>query len=169
MNQPNQQMQSAAQQSPKVPPGWYPDPMGGSGERYWDGIAWSEHFTRQPPQQQPPPQAMHAVPAMHAVQPMSPAEAQFVVVPNHRPAQNAGEGNGLVVAGWVFAILIPIIGLIIGLVVASKNDDRGKWIIAVSVGIMVLGYLYVQGVAEEMNVAVGQGASGATGAVPPPQ
>lgn len=29
-----------------VPPGWYPDPFTGQGERYWDGIAWSREFAR---------------------------------------------------------------------------------------------------------------------------
>ncbi len=27
---------------PGAPPGWYPDPAGGSGQRWWDGYAWSE-------------------------------------------------------------------------------------------------------------------------------
>lgn len=39
-----------AQQSP--PPGWYPDPAGGWGQRYWDGEAWGPVA---PPPAQPPP------------------------------------------------------------------------------------------------------------------
>ena len=27
---------------PGAPPGWYPDPAGGPGQRWWDGYAWSE-------------------------------------------------------------------------------------------------------------------------------
>ena len=27
---------------PGAPPGWYPDPAGGTGERWWDGYAWSQ-------------------------------------------------------------------------------------------------------------------------------
>ena len=46
-------------QSPP-PPGWYPDPAGGAGARWWDGQGWTEHVQQQPPvlPQQPavPPQ-----------------------------------------------------------------------------------------------------------------
>jgi hypothetical protein len=27
---------------PSPPPGWYPDPAGGPGQRYWNGTAWGE-------------------------------------------------------------------------------------------------------------------------------
>ncbi len=26
----------------QAPPGWYPDPYGAKGERYWDGTIWIE-------------------------------------------------------------------------------------------------------------------------------
>jgi hypothetical protein len=38
--------------TPPTPAGWYPDPDGTGGQRYWDGTAWTEHQT--PAQQQPP-------------------------------------------------------------------------------------------------------------------
>lgn len=43
---------------PTTPPGWYPDPAGGGGQRYWDGVRWTEHRTNQPPPgfYLPPPQ-----------------------------------------------------------------------------------------------------------------
>ena len=28
------------------PPGWYPDPSGAAQQRYWDGVAWTEHERR---------------------------------------------------------------------------------------------------------------------------
>lgn len=47
------QQQAVAQQAAAItPPGWYPDPVTGAGERYWDGIAWSRDFTRPGPGQQ---------------------------------------------------------------------------------------------------------------------
>lgn len=40
--------------TPPLPPaGWYPDPAGGGGERFWDGEAWSQS-TRDPRPAQPP-------------------------------------------------------------------------------------------------------------------
>jgi hypothetical protein len=31
-----------------TPPGWYPDPVGGNGQRYWDGHAWGPIAPGQP-------------------------------------------------------------------------------------------------------------------------
>lgn len=33
---------------PSTPAGWYPDPSGARGQRYWDGLRWTEHRTDQP-------------------------------------------------------------------------------------------------------------------------
>lgn len=30
--------------SPQTPAGWYPDPGGGPGQRYWDGSQWTDHY-----------------------------------------------------------------------------------------------------------------------------
>ena len=38
---------------PGAPPGWYPDPAGGPGQRWWDGYAWTDSTVV--PQQPPPP------------------------------------------------------------------------------------------------------------------
>jgi hypothetical protein len=45
---------------PGAPPGWYPDPAGGPGQRWWDGYAWSEAVVL--PQQPPPPPGTGAPP-----------------------------------------------------------------------------------------------------------
>ncbi len=38
---------------PGAPPGWYQDPAGGPGQRWWDGYAWTEATVL--PQSAPPP------------------------------------------------------------------------------------------------------------------
>ena len=48
--------------SPQQPPaGWYPDPAGSGGERFWDGVAWSQS-TRDKAAPQPAPDAPHSAP-----------------------------------------------------------------------------------------------------------
>jgi hypothetical protein len=32
-----------------APPGWYPDPAGSNGQRYWDGTTWTGHLSPTPP------------------------------------------------------------------------------------------------------------------------
>ncbi|WP_229742820.1 DUF2510 domain-containing protein [Gordonia jinhuaensis] len=32
-----------------TPAGWYPDPSGAPGQRYFDGTQWTEHFNPQVP------------------------------------------------------------------------------------------------------------------------
>ncbi|MGY2085276.1 DUF2510 domain-containing protein [Blastococcus sp. SYSU DS0539] len=39
---------------PAPPSGWYPDPGGGPGTRWWDGQGWTEHVQQAAP---PPPPA----------------------------------------------------------------------------------------------------------------
>ncbi len=41
---------------PPPPPGWYPDPAGRPGTRWWDGQGWTEHVQQAaPPSTHPPP------------------------------------------------------------------------------------------------------------------
>ena len=46
--------------TPPPPPGWYPDPGEGGGQRYWDGSRWSESGINPPAS---PPAAMARLPA----------------------------------------------------------------------------------------------------------
>lgn len=36
------------QETPSVPPGWYPDPKMVGTQRYWDGAQWTEHAAPAP-------------------------------------------------------------------------------------------------------------------------
>ena len=68
--------------------GWYPDPQLAQTLRYWDGASWTEHRAPQQP----------GVPAGY--QPAYPQAA---------PATES------MTAGYVLAVLLPIVGLIYGL------------------------------------------------------
>jgi Domain of unknown function (DUF4328)/Protein of unknown function (DUF2510) len=46
---------------PGAPPGWYADPAGGPGQRWWDGYSWTE-ATVLPSAQPPPPSSSGAPP-----------------------------------------------------------------------------------------------------------
>jgi hypothetical protein len=78
-------MGATMSESPSSPPsGWYPDPAGGVGLRYWDGAAWTERT-------EPTPTALE-----------SPLAAQTTMSRVRR---------GALVAGLVVALLIADIGL----------------------------------------------------------
>jgi hypothetical protein len=57
--------------------------------------------------------------------------------PTEANASSTQAGMGLVIAGYVFALCIPIIGLVLGLVAATKHrgagTNHGIWIVAVAV------------------------------------
>ena len=40
---------------PSPPAGWYPNPAGGGGSRWWDGQGWTEHLQQAAPPPAPPP------------------------------------------------------------------------------------------------------------------
>jgi hypothetical protein len=56
---------------PGAPPGWYPDPAGGPGQRWWDGYAWTE-ATVQPEVPPPPPAAPPTAASAAAAPPGTP-------------------------------------------------------------------------------------------------
>ena len=97
--------------------GWYPNPTG-AGHRWWDGQHWTEH--------------------VHA-----PAAPQFAppagaVAPVYTPAAVSSGASSLAIVGYVMAIVIPIVGFILGIVAATRQSDpsssrHGVWIVVASV------------------------------------
>ncbi len=105
---------------PVTPAGWYPDPMGGGGQRYWDGIAWSEHFTRPAPAATPPPAATAPIGAVAA-----PIANRRVVVRARSRSSTGSFFTGLamlavVAAAAYFVVIKPSSGL------DSWQSSKGK-------------------------------------------
>lgn len=86
----------------QTPPGWYPDPHDPTSTRYWDGQQWTEN--RAP-----------------------------VAGPRQVGADGKEqEAGGVIIAGYIFAVLMPIVGFIIGLTQINRNR-HGLWVVIVSV------------------------------------
>lgn len=106
--------------------GWYPNPSG-TGQRYWDGDQWTHHVTGEPVVQPP---VTSAAPA---------ASASPVAPPGPGVMTKDPRNNTLAVAGYICA-LIPIVGLIIGLVLRSRRDVRGNYVL-IATGVMFVIYI----------------------------
>ena len=107
---------------PGAPPGWYADPAGGPGQRWWDGYAWTE-ATALPAAPPPPPASAYPSnlppppPAYGAPQPWLPA------------ARNARDlvGEELRISRWArIAIAFPAILILVDLIgwVATASQWR---------------------------------------------
>jgi hypothetical protein len=83
--------------TPSTPPGWYPDPAGGPGYRYWNGITWGE---------------VAAVGVGQSGHSLQPTELQ-----NAKPGLSKGAKIGFGIGA--FAIAIVTIGSI-------GNNDKGS-------------------------------------------
>jgi Domain of unknown function (DUF4352)/Protein of unknown function (DUF2510) len=74
--------------TPPTPAGWYPDPDGSGGQRYWDGSQWTEHRSPAAPEptEPPPPAEPQASEQPTTVVPLRPAG-------NHVGAHRAAESG----------------------------------------------------------------------------
>lgn len=84
-------------------PGWYPDPADPGTNRYWDGGRWTEN------------RAPIAAPA-----------------PGEVVRAKETNADGTIIAGYVLAALMPLIGFIIGLTQINRNR-HGIWVVVVSI------------------------------------
>ncbi len=65
------------------------------------------------------------------------------------PAQLGGQAtesrnNGLAIAGWITAVIVPLpVGIVIGAILASRDDKRGRYILGVAIAISLIWIVYV--------------------------
>lgn len=81
----------------QVPAGWYPHPTMAETQRYWDGAAWTAHIAPGVPDAYKRPQQVQVVKIAEA------------------------DTRSLQAAAYVFAILLPIVGFILGIVLLAKG------------------------------------------------
>ena len=107
---------------PGAPPGWYGDPAGGPGQRWWDGYAWTE-ATVLPQQPPPPPSWAAAAPPQQAPAQIAPWAAASERL-NAATATQAVEDEERKV-GWArFAVAVPGVYFLVSLLLQRANADQ---------------------------------------------
>jgi len=107
---------------PGAPPGWYQDPAGGPGQRWWDGYAWTDAtvLPQQPPP--PPPWAGAVAPQGPPVQ-MAPWAVASERLGTHTTTQRVDEERGMVPVARI-AVAIPGVYLLVSLLLQRVNADQ---------------------------------------------
>jgi len=106
---------------PGAPPGWYDDPAGGPGQRWWDGYSWSEATVL--PQHPPPP------PWTGAAAPQGPASrvAPWAVASERlntfTATQRVDDERGMVPVAR-FAVAVPGVYYLVTLLLQRVNADQ---------------------------------------------
>lgn len=87
-------------------PGWKPDPADPAKLRYWKGTYWSQLYAVENPDDPTGPPL---------------------------PVKGGGGSSGFVEVGYLLAVLLPVVGFIVGLVLMSRDDEHGAKIMLTSV------------------------------------
>lgn len=99
---------------PPPPPGYYPNPSG-TGERYWDGSRWSE----------PQPEPVPVTPAGWYGE----GEDRRYWDGTQWEIQSS-RGDALVTWGLVCAFLLPLLGLILGIVALAQGKSAAPFVVS---------------------------------------
>jgi hypothetical protein len=116
---------------PGAPPGWYPDPAGGPGQRWWDGYAWSD-ATVLPQRPPPPPWASTAPPSQVGSSQVGSSQMPPSQVAPWAASERLStrSANGLVqeelsaVPVARFAVVMPAVYLLANLVLQRINANQ---------------------------------------------
>lgn len=113
---------------PAPPAGWYANPEG-SGQRYWDGGHWTEHFSEEPP---PPGMPQAALAAVKERAGMAVTALCFGLAA-------VAAGLAMYILFWL-AWVLGLVAIVLGLV-ARKGSRRAmaRWSVVLGVGALVLG------------------------------
>jgi Domain of unknown function (DUF4328)/Protein of unknown function (DUF2510) len=107
---------------PGAPPGWYPDPAGGPGQRWWDGYAWTD-ATVLPERPPPPPWAgAPPPPATQVARPAPWAVAQERLETHNTGAVVAGELR--MVGTARLAVAVPAACSLANLIINRVNANQ---------------------------------------------
>lgn len=120
------------------PPGWYDDPGGSGQERWWGGLAWTEHVRAQP--------VLASVVATPAAPTPAPAPVAVVARPldftpymdtsrSTARAEALPDDSPHTVPVWILAIY-PIVGLLLNAVVLF-NLERPEVIIVTAIAVVL--------------------------------
>lgn len=106
---------------PGAPPGWYDDPAGGPGQRWWDGYSWSEATVL--PQHPPPPPWSGAAAPLGPPSEVAPWAVAAERLNTFTTTQQVDAEGGMVRAARV-AVAIPGVYFIVLLLLQRANADQ---------------------------------------------
>jgi hypothetical protein len=148
-----------------VPADWYPDPDSPKTlQRYWDGEAWTDDTAPLPAMRTEPGGVAESaavaeddsapIPAGWYSDPDEPATRRYwdgdewtdwtdQTYERNLNRDKDSRNDTLVIIGWITAVLIPIVGLILGIVVATRGDKRGTWVIVGSIVVFLISFAII--------------------------
>ena len=106
---------------PGAPPGWYPDPAGGPGQRWWDGYAWTEATVL--PQHPPPPPWANAAPPQGPAAQVAPWAVASERLSTYTTTSLVRDELGMVPIARL-AVVMPAVYYFVNLIVQRVNADQ---------------------------------------------
>ena len=106
---------------PGAPPGWYDDPAGGPGQRWWDGYSWSEATVL--PQHPPPPPWTGAAAPLGPASQVAPWAVASERLNTFATTQQVDDERGMVPVAR-FAVAIPAVYFLVTLLLQRVNANQ---------------------------------------------